>query len=179
MLGSAASSKHQIVPGGMRGRWGRDSLPLLPHSPSTTTGDLLCTLLSTVPTPASGRQCCRLPLREWGVAFTVVGRLFLSQAGLLIGEFTRERELLRSVGLQLKADHGGIGRGRWDHYAAVLEIVLVGWVLLTRGNANGGLEWGSVSVLSPVSAPRTETEGAGDSFRTMDRAQGTCSVAVY
>lgn len=42
MLGSAASSKRQIAPGRVRGRRGRDSLPLLPHSPSTTNEDLLC-----------------------------------------------------------------------------------------------------------------------------------------
>lgn len=44
VLGSAASSELQIAPGGVRGRQGgaRPRLPLLPHAPSTTAGDLLC-----------------------------------------------------------------------------------------------------------------------------------------
>lgn len=39
------------------------------------------------------------------------------------------------VGLQLGVDQGGIGRGRWVHYDAVLKKVPVSWILLASSNA--------------------------------------------
>ena len=85
MLGSTASSELQIAPGGVRGRRGPDRLPLLPHTPSATAGDLLCSC-SERSTRASRQEAVRRgPLREWDAAFTLAGKLFLSGVGLLTG----------------------------------------------------------------------------------------------
>lgn len=43
-----------------------------------------------------------------------------------------------------------------DHYAAVLKKVLVAWIPLAGGNAQGGLKEDAVPALNSVSAPRTE-----------------------
>lgn len=91
MLGSAASSKRQIAPGRVRGRWGRDSLPLLPHSPSTTNEDLLCARSERSTRDSLQGAVPRAPVRDWEVALTVVGRLFVSQVGLPTGDLTGEK----------------------------------------------------------------------------------------
>lgn len=84
VLGSAASSELQIAPGGVRGRRGPDRLPLLPHTPGATAGDLLCAC-SERSTRASRQEAVwwGATLREGDAAFTLSEKLFLSGTGLL------------------------------------------------------------------------------------------------
>lgn len=104
MLGSAASSECQIAPEGVGGGGGRTVCHFFPTRPAPPLGAFCAPVLSTVPAFAFRRQCGRLPLRAWDVAFTLAGRLFLCEVGLLTGvvgiggPHRVGKEILRSVG---------------------------------------------------------------------------------
>lgn len=104
MLGSAANSECQIAPEGVGGGGGQTVCRFFPTRPAPPLGAFCAPVLSAVPALAFRRQCGRLPLKAWDVAFTLAGRLFSSGVGLptgvlgIGGPHRVGKEILRSVG---------------------------------------------------------------------------------